>query len=362
MNRILEYDLDYTFHNLSNEEQEKLYGATILITGCGGFLGQYYLAFFHKYGKVLNLKKVIGIDTFLLGKSVLVQDLQLDSLFDIRTMDIKCFQESNLASQYAIDYVFHMASIASPTYYRLHPLETVDSNIWGLRALLDSFTGYPLKGFLFYSSSEVYGDPDERCVPTSENYWGNVSCIGPRACYDESKRFGETLCWIYHKLHNIPIRIVRLFNVYGPGLKMNDRRVPADFANAIINNENIVIYSNGQPKRTFCYVADSVVGEIKALLSSDFDVYNIGANTEESSILQLAEVFKTVGIANFDYTGSIIYKKSEDADYLTHDPQRRCPNLTKAKDQLDYLPTVKLDEGVYRYLAYLKEEGEQAVW
>ena len=362
MNTILNEDLEYVWNKLSADEKSKLSNSTILLTGCGGFLGQFYLSLFDKYGRKLGLRKVIGIDTFMFGKSPLVNRLSSNELFDIRMLDVKNFSSSDIMDKYCIDYVFHMASIASPTYYRLHPLETIDSNVWGIRNLLDSFIGKAIKGFLFFLSSEVYGDPNPKMVPSPEDYRGNVSCIGPRACYDESKRFGETFCWIYHRLYRIPIRIVRLFNVYGPGLKMNDRRAPADFAESVFNNQDIIIYSNGQPKRTFCYVTDSIIGEIKAMLSNNFDVYNIGSCSDEMSILELATMFCKIGKERFGYTGDVRYEISEDKDYLVDDPQRRCPDLSKAKAKLNFSPSIEPNEGIYRYLQYLKEEGQEASW
>ena len=361
-NTVLEEDLRYTFSHLTEAELEKFSGATILITGCGGFLGQYHLSFLEKYARELQVKKVIGIDTFLLGVSPLIRRLKANPLFDIRELDVARFSESDIMERYQIDYVLHMASIASPSYYRQHPLETIDSNIWGMRNLLDALKGADLKGFLFYSSSEVYGDPADEMVPTEETYWGSVSCLGPRACYDESKRFGETLCWVYHRMFQMPVRIVRLFNVYGPGLKMNDRRAPADFAMSVMHDRDIKIFSNGQPTRTFCYVADSCVGELKALFSSRFDVYNIGSDSGEMRIEEFASLFQEIAATELGYHVASTYQISDDPDYLVHDPQRRCPDLRKAREQLGFEPSIGTREGVGRYLRYLKEEGENAIW
>lgn len=362
MNNILESDLLYTYSNLTEIEIGKLKNSTILVTGCGGFLGQYHLSFLEYFFDKLSIKKVIGIDTFLLGKSSLIKKLEHDPRFDIIEMDVIDFSKSDICNQYKIDYVLHMASIASPTYYRKHPISTIEGNILGLRELLESLKKSSIKGFLFYSSSEIYGDPINEQVPTPEDYWGNVSCIGPRACYDESKRFGETLCWVYYKTYCMPIRIVRLFNVFGPGLKMNDRRAPADFAKSIFFNNNIEIFSDGQPTRTFCYVADSAVGELKALLSDDFEVYNIGIEQPEVTIEQFAQLFAEIGKDLFKYNGTVIYKTSDDPDYLTHDPQRRNPNIDKARNKLGYMPSIFPEEGVLRYLKYLSVEGENAIW
>ena len=359
---ILEQDLVYVWNTLTDSEKSALNGSTVLITGCGGFLGQFHLSFYEKYANKLQLKKVIGIDNFMLGKSPLIKKLSGNPLFDIYEMDVADFNDQHLGDKYSVDYIIHMASIASPTYYRLHPLETVDSNIRGLRTLLETFSPKKIKGFLFYSSSEIYGDPDNAMVPTPETYWGTVSCVGPRACYDESKRFGETLCYIYNKLYNIPISIVRLFNVYGPGLKLNDRRAPADFANAILRNEDISIFSNGQPTRTFCYVADSFIGELKAMLYGKFEVFNIGISEPEISIREFAELFKEVGEEMLHYSGKIQFKTSDDKEYLTHDPERRSPDITKAKTLLHFYPQIDVHVGVSRYLRYLREEEGNVVW
>ena len=148
---------------------------------------------------------------------------------------------------------------------------------------------------IFFSSSEIYGDPDAAHIPTKEDYRGYVNTIGPRACYDESKRFGETICYEYAKEYNLPITLVRPFNNYGPGMKLGDKRVPADFASAVMNNEDIVILSDGKPTRTFCYIADAITGYLKVLLHGSFDVFNIGIDKPEISILELANIYAQRG-------------------------------------------------------------------
>ena len=193
---ILEQDLLYTWNTLTDSEKKALCGSTILITGCGGFLGQYHLSFYEKYANELQLKKVIGIDNFMLGKSPLIRKLSENPLFDIYEMDISDFNDQHLGDKYSVDYVIHMASIASPTYYRLHPLETVDSNIRGLRTLLDAFSSKNIKGFLFYSSSEIYGNPDNKMVPTSEEYWGNNARKDGIYYYELAGRINQMGVWI----------------------------------------------------------------------------------------------------------------------------------------------------------------------
>ena len=350
----LDDDLEYTFSKLDSEEKEKLFDSKILITGSSGFLGQYYLRFFRKYFDILKLRGVVSLDNYLLGKAPIVKELEGDWRFAIHKFDVAYDSLQSIEKDiFDVDYVFHLASIASPIHYRKYPLETIDSNVTGLRNILEYYKDKKLKGFLYYSSSEIYGNPSDEMVPTKEEYHGDVPTIGPRACYDESKRMCETLCYVYSEYFGMPLRVVRLFNVYGPGLKLNDYRVASDFARMIRKNEDIVILSNGTPTRTFCYVADSVVGEIKALLHDNFDYFNIGIDDEEISMFELAQRFKTVAQKLNGYNGNIVFEVSPDKHYLTHNPQRRGPDLSKAKEQLDYHPTIKLDEGIYRYLSFI---------
>ena len=255
-------------------------------------------------------------------------------------------------------YIIHGASIASPIFYRLHPIETMDANITGLRNLLD----YCLKqkekkkdveGFLFYSTSEIYGDPTPENIPTPETYKGNVSCTGPRACYDESKRYGETLSVNFAKQYDLPIRIVRPFNNYGPGLKLTDRRALPDFVRNVLDGEDIVLLSDGAPTRTFCYVADAIVGYFKVLLKGhNGEAYNIGSDKPEISIRELAENVILTANMLFNYQGKLVFKTSSDKDYLTDNPNRRCPIIDKAKVHLHYDPKIQLDEGLKRSLLW----------
>ena len=350
----IDNDLEYTFSKLNAKDNEKLSGSKILITGASGFLGQYYLRFFEKYFNAFGLRKVICLDNYLLGKAPIVNMLEGDPRFVIQKFDVAYDTLQSIEKDVEdVDYVFHLASIASPIHYRKYPLETIDSNVTGLRNMLEYYKNKKLKGFLYYSSSEIYGNPSDDMVPTKEEYHGDVPTIGPRACYDESKRMCETLSYVYSEYFGMPLRVVRLFNVFGPGLKLNDYRVASDFARMIKNNENIEVLSNGTPTRTFCYVADSVVGEIKALLYDKFDYFNIGIDDEEISMLELAQRFKDVAKKINGYSKDIVFKVSPDKHYLTHNPQRRGPDLVKAKELLNYQPTIKLNEGIFRYLSFV---------
>ncbi|PFN96775.1 epimerase [Bacillus sp. AFS076308] len=358
-NKIYQTDLQYIYQNLSDIERDKLRNSSILVTGCGGFLGYYLMSFLAEYSDKLNIKKIIGIDNFKLGKPKwLIELSKLSNKIELYPVDITQFSLFDHEKINDVDFVIHMASIASPTFYRKYPLETIDANVLGLRALLEFYKNKEIKGVLFFSSSEVYGDPDPSYIPTPEDYRGNVSMIGPRACYDESKRFGETLCYLYAEKFQMPISIVRPFNSFGPGMRLNDKRVPADFAKAVVENKKLVMYSDGNPTRTFCYVADAIVGYLKALLYEPFDYFNIGMDTPEISIKELAEIYKEAGSIIYNFNQSIEFRESEESSYLTHNPSRRCPDISKAKKLLGYAPSISVVEGVHRFLSFLKEGGE----
>jgi nucleoside-diphosphate-sugar epimerase len=256
------------------------------------------------------------------------------------------------------DYIVHAAGIASPIYYRAKPLQCIDANINGLRNLLDyavaeRHAGRPLRGFLFYSSSEIYGDPAATAIPTPETYRGNVSCTGPRACYDESKRFGETLCVTYARHEGIPVSMARPFNNYGPGLKITDGRVIPDFAKDLFAGRDIVMLSDGSPKRTFCYATDAITGYFKVLVRGGAgEPYNIGIDRPEISIAELAELAVKAAAELFAYRGKVVLGRSGEADYLIDNPNRRCPAIDKARSELGFDPKVSIEDGIYRSLIW----------
>ena len=359
ISKQFEKDLQYTFDSLSEIERKKLFGSTILITGSAGTMGFFLTHFFYRFRNELNLKKVICLDNFIMGQPQWIKNISDDERVVFKQFDIIRDSLSDIPNTLNADFVLHMASIASPIFYRKYPIETIDSNVWGLRHLLEFYKEKFLKGFLFFSTSEIYGDPAPENVPTPENYNGNVSCTGPRSCYDESKRFGETLCRYFAQEYKLPISVVRLFNTYGPGMKLNDKRVVADFANDIFNNQDIKILSSGTPTRTFCYIADSIAGCLKTLLYGKYDYFNIGIDKPEISMTKLAEIYQTAGREIFNYAGKINYAVSDDKDYLTDNPQRRCPNIEKAKKILGYNPTIFVEEGVARFLNFIKESSEE---
>jgi len=351
----LKNDISHTLLSLSEDEKAKFKNTIILITGACGFLGYYFLHFFKQVAKDLGIKKIIALDNFMLGKPAWLEAFNNDPLFIVEQFNVISDAIEKVPFADNADFIIHMASIASPVFYRKYPIETLDANIWGLRMLLDFYKEKKVKGFLFFSSSEIYGNPDQDNIPTGEEYYGYVSATGPRACYDESKRFGETMCMLFAQQYGLPIGIARPFNNFGPGMRLEDKRVPADFALAIHEGRDIEILSNGSPTRTFCYVADAVSGYLKILLYGRYDYFNIGMEKPEISIGEFADICVKAGKDIFGYTGQVKYSVSDDNHYLTNNPQRRCPDISKARRFLGYSPSIAVEEGVTRFLQFIRE-------
>ncbi len=357
-NPILTEDVDRIVAGLRPTETTKLEGATVLLTGCAGFLGFYFLHVLAGQAERLGVRRIIGLDNFMRGRSPWLARLAARTArLDLHQFDIIDGRLDKVPGANDVDLVIHMASIASPTFYRQFPIETLDANVWGLRALLDFYRSRPLRGFLFFSSSEIYGDPPAEFIPTKETYRGNVPCIGPRACYDESKRFGETMCQLFAEKHAMPIAIARPFNNYGPGMSLDDGRVPADFAKAVMEGRDIEILSDGMPTRTFCYISDAIVGYLKVLCHGRFEVFNIGIETPEITIRDLADIFCREGRRSLGYVGQSSFGQSADGKYLVDNPSRRCPDIAKARQLLGFDPVIDVKRGVGRFLDFLKSEG-----
>ena len=244
---VVKADLHYICSNLS-EEFTAMSGKDLLITGGAGFLGYYLVQSVLHWNESNPTAAPIHLtvyDNYIRGAPGWLTTLAASHNLKLVRHDITTRLPEAIRD---FHFIIHAAGIASPTYYRRHPIETMDANVNGLRYLLEyclkqKAKGSPVEGFLFYSTSEIYGDPDPANIPTPETYRGNVSCTGPRACYDESKRFGETLCVTFCRQYDLSIKIARPFNNYGPGLKISDRRVLPDFARDIMNDRNIVMLS-----------------------------------------------------------------------------------------------------------------------
>jgi nucleoside-diphosphate-sugar epimerase len=362
---IVNKDLDYICGNLK-QEFGTMAGKRLLIVGGAGFLGYYLVQSVLHYNKNAGAAKPIHLtvyDNYIRGVPAWLKALEGTSNLELIKHDISQPLPAGIPD---FQFIVHAGSIASPIYYKKYPIETMDANVNGLRSLLEYAKARKeepgkVEGFLFYSSSEIYGDPTPDMIPTPETYRGNVSCTGPRACYDESKRYGETLCVNFVQQHGIPIKVARPFNNYGPGLKITDTRVLPDFARDVINGRDILMKSDGSPKRTFCYVADAVTGYYKVLVRGrPGEAYNVGVETPEISMLELAEKVTALGRELFGYKGKVV--KKLDAEYLIDNPERRCPIIKKAREHLDFNPSILVDEGLRRSLIWYggNREGSEA--
>lgn len=330
-----------------------LAGSTLLVTGANGFLCSWLV----DVAAAWNARnpdracRILAVDNLKVGLSERLAHLADDPTVTLLTHDA----QQPLDWDGPVDWIVHGASIASPIFYRQYPLETIDANVGGTRRLLDLARAKASKGIVIMSTSEIYGDPDAAHIPTAEDYRGSVSCTGPRACYDESKRLSETLSFIYHRQYNVPVKVVRPFNVFGPGQRIDDQRIIPDLMRAALAHQPITLLSDGRATRSFCYVADAVRAIFHILLGPVAgEAFNVGNDEIEISITDLAEVMVAV-------TGepklAVDYQASPDQDYCTDNPQRRCPNLAKLRGTYPWTPRVMLREALTRTLESYRQEA-----
>ncbi|WOR13969.1 UDP-glucuronic acid decarboxylase family protein [Hyphomonas sp. FCG-A18] len=305
----------------------------ILVTGGAGFIGSHLCEALLKTGA-----EVLCVDNFFTGARANVAHLLDNKHFEMLRHDvtIPLFVE--------VDQVYNMACPASPVHYQFDPVQTTKTSVHGAINMLGLAKRTKAR-ILQASTSEVYGDPDVH--PQQEDYWGNVNPIGPRSCYDEGKRCAETLFFDYYRQHQLDIKVARIFNTYGPRMHPNDGRVVSNFIVQALRGEDITLYGDGQQTRSFCYVDDLVRGLI-ALMESPEGVtgpINLG-NPGEFTIRELAEHV-------IDLTGS----KSQltNKPLPEDDPKKRRPDITRAKDQLDWEPTIKLRDGLVKTITYFDE-------
>lgn len=329
------------------EAAQDLSGKTILMTGGRGFLGRHFMEVFHQLNETIldEPVKIIALDNFVSAGS---EGRQIPDYPNVEFVEHDVIQPYDPGCK--IDYIIHAAGIASPFYYRAHPMETLEVAITGTKNMLELARANHAR-LTFYSSSEVYGDPDPAHVPMQESYRGNVSSMGPRACYDESKRVGETLCYIFHEYYGVHTNIIRPFNVFGPGMQESDYRVLPNFASRIKAGEPLHVYGKGGQTRTFCYLTDAMVGFLLVSLRGVAgEVYNIGNPKPEITILELVQSIEKI-LGRPVPHNIIEYPDSYPAD----EPMRRCPDIRKAKLQLEYAPQVDLEEGLRRFLTWADE-------
>jgi dTDP-glucose 4,6-dehydratase/UDP-glucuronate decarboxylase len=328
-----------------------LAGATLLVTGGSGFLCSYLLETIAWLNETVwdHPCRVISLDNLRTGVASRVAHLAGRPEFRFVNHDVS--EPLHLGEP--VQWIVHGAGIASPAFYRQYPLETVDVNVAGTRRMLELARRDGVRGILYISTSEIYGDPDPRFIPTPEDYRGNVSCTGPRACYDESKRMAEALCGIYRNLYRTPVKVIRPFNVYGPGQRLDDRRIVPDLISAALDRRPLVLYSDGRATRSFCYVSDAIRAMFLILLSDAVgEAFNVGNDEREISIGDFArELARIAGPPALE----VMHETSGDPQYLTDNPQRRCPDLTRLRTRFHWQPKVGLAEGLRRTLLSYRE-------
>ena len=305
---------------------------TSVVTGAAGFLGSHLTDLLLSRGH-----KVIGLDNFVTGSTDNIAHLGGNPNFKFIQQDVTEF----IFLEGAVDYVWHFASPASPIDYLQIPIQTMKVGSLGTHKALGLAKNKGAR-FLVASTSEIYGDPHVH--PQTEEYWGNVSTIGPRGCYDEAKRFAAALTMAYHREHKVETRIVRIFNTYGPRMRINDGRVVPAFVSQAITNKPITIFGKGTQTRSFCYYADLIEG-IYRLMMSDYDLpVNIG-NPTEMTMLEFAEQI----IKATKSKSKIVFKPLPQDD-----PKQRKPDITKAKKILKWEPKVKLADGLKDTIKYFR--------
>jgi dTDP-glucose 4,6-dehydratase len=310
---------------------------TSVVTGAAGFLGSHLVDLLIARGH-----RVIGIDNLVTGHVRNIAQLAGDQRFRFIQQDVTTF----LFLHDKVDYVWHFASPASPIDYLELPIQTLKVGSLGTHKAL-GLAKHNGARFLLASTSEIYGDP--LVHPQSEEYWGNVNPIGPRGCYDEAKRFSEALTMAYHREHKVETRIVRIFNTYGPRMRIDDGRVVPSFISQALKNKPITVFGDGKQTRSFCYCSDLIEGIYRLMMSSESGPVNIG-NPHEMTMIQFAEQI----VRATKSKSKLVFKPLPQDD-----PRQRQPDITRARTLLKWEPCVPLAEGLSKTIAYFRELASQ---
>lgn len=308
----------------------------ILVTGGAGFIGSHLIDRLMEQGH-----EVLCLDNFYTGDKRNILKWFNHPNFELIRHDV------TEPIRLEVDQIYHLACPASPVHYQYNPVKTIKTNVMGTLNMLGLAKRVKAR-FLLASTSEVYGDPEIH--PQTEDYRGNVNPIGIRSCYDEGKRVAETLSFDYHRQNDVDIRVVRIFNTYGPRMLENDGRVVSNFVVQALNGQSLTVYGDGSQTRSFCYVSDLVEGLIQMMNGDYIGPVNLG-NPDEYTILQLAEAVQQM--VNPD--AAIEFKPLPQDD-----PRRRKPDITKAKTHLNWQPTVPLQEGLKQTIADFQARIEQS--
>ena len=315
-----------------NQKKTPSAQATSVVTGAAGFLGSHLTDHLLARGH-----KVIGIDNFVTGSVDNIAHLGGNPHFKFIQQDVTEF----IFLDVPVHYVWHFASPASPVDYLELPIQTLKVGSLGTHKVLGLAKNKKAR-FLLASTSEIYGDP--LVHPQPEEYWGNVNSIGPRGCYAEAKRFGEALAMAYHKQHGIETRIVRIFNTYGPRMRLHDGRVVPAFISQALKNQPLTVFGRGQQTRSFCYVSDLIEGIFRLMMSN----YNLPVNIGNPAELTVLEFARQI-IRATDSRSKVVFQPLPQDD-----PKQRRPDITKARKLLKWEPKVPLAQGLEKTIAYFK--------
>lgn len=348
INSIIKEDVENIIERLGDGINE-FSGKTILITGSSGLIGGYLLetlAYLNSEKKISKPLKIIGLQ-----KSKIKKKSRFGYLLGRR--DVK-FISQNAAKPYPgkekIDFIIHSAGMSAPASFLADPLGTIDVNVEGIRWILEYGRKNKVESILYMSSGEIYGNPTSENIPTPETYNGNVSTLDPRSCYTSSKRLAETLCKIYFEEFNIPVKIVRPFIIYGPGLLSTDKRVMAQFIKSGLEKKPIEMMNEGKDTRSYCYVADAAEAFLKILVSDkNGEVFNVASDKEEVSIRDLAELTHKICLIK----EKVKVKKSNDKS-IKGAPNRVLPDISKIKNEFNFNPEVGIEKGLRRTIEWNK--------
>ncbi len=308
---------------------------TILITGGAGFIGSHLCKYFLNQGN-----KVICLDNFFTGKRKNIENLKENPNFKIISHDIIVPINGKIKEH--VDEIYNLACPASPIHYQFDAIETIKANTQGVINVLEFAKNNDSK-VLQASTSEIYGDPEVH--PQVESYRGNVNTLGPRACYDEGKRVAETLFMDYHRKYDLDIKIVRIFNTYGPNMYISDGRVISNFIVSALKNKPISIYGDGEQTRSFCYVNDTIEAMVRLMNSNEIGPFNVG-NPNELTIKDIAYKVKE----KINSSSEIIFQNLPEDD-----PVRRKPDISLINGKLEWEPKIDLEEGLDKTIKYFRE-------
>ena len=303
------------------------------MSGAAGFIGSHFCDRLLAEGH-----SVLGLDNLITGSMRNIEHLRGNARFEFRECDV-C---RPFSVEGAVDGVLHLASLASPVHYLEHPIETLESGSTATRNLLEIARQHGAR-FLLTSTSECYGDP--LVHPQAETYWGNVNPVGPRSCYDESKRYAEAMTMAYHRVYKLRTNIARIFNTYGPRMQLNDGRVVPAFIDEALRGKPLSVFGDGSQTRSFCYVRDLVDGLHRLMFSEERFPVNLG-NPREMTILEFAERIRAI----MGVQSPLVFKPLPQDD-----PKRRQPDISKARSVLGWEPKVSLEDGLRETIEYFQK-------